>query len=58
MAEKKKYSVINPFKSTGKLADILVGEEEGFEEKITPADTELTQLSEGNIPITEAEFNI
>tara|TARA_R110000824_G_scaffold278282_2_gene466438 strand:+ start:3831 stop:7088 length:3258 start_codon:yes stop_codon:yes gene_type:complete len=58
MADKKQYSVVNPFKSTGKLADLLVGEEEGFEEKITPADTKLTQLSEGNIPITEAEANI
>ena len=54
----KEYSVLNPLKSSGYLSDMFVGEGEGYEKKMAPADTELTELSEGNIPITEAEYNI
>ena len=54
---KEEYSVFKPWRSSGWLADKLVGEGEGYEKKMEPADTELTQLSEGNVPISEAEYN-
>jgi len=54
----KEYSVINPLKSSGYLSDMFVGEGEGYEKEMAPADMDLTKLSEGNVPITESEYNI
>ena len=54
----KEYSVLNPLKSSGYLSDMFVGEGEGYEKKMEPADKELTHLTEGNVPVTEADHNI